>query len=56
MGKTMKITLELPDSTKCAFVNYVYVEGYEIVMKSQPLDTGDLTDGTVILIPEGGNG
>ena len=51
----MKITLELPDSTKCAFVNYVYVEGYDIVMKSQPLDTGDLTDGAVIVIPEDGN-
>jgi len=52
----MKITLELPDSTKCAFVNYVYVEGYEIVMKSQPLDTGDLVDGAEIEIGEDGNG
>lgn len=52
----MKITLELPDSTKCAFVDYVYYERDGIVMRSQGLDTGDLTDGTVIMIPEGDDG
>ena len=51
----MKITLELPDSTKCAFVNYVYCERDGIVMRSQGLDTGDLVDGAEIEIGEDGN-
>ncbi len=52
----MKITLEMPDSTKCAFVNYVYVERDGIVMRSKGLDTGDLVDGAEIKIAEDGNG
>ena len=52
----MKITLELPDSTKCAFVDYVYYERGGIVMRSQGLDTGDLVDGAEIEIGEDGNG
>lgn len=52
----MKITLELPDSTKCAFVDYVYYERGGIVMRSQGLDTGDLVDGAEIKIAEDEDG
>lgn len=47
----MKIELELPDETICAFVNFVRREYYDgLVMQSHAICSDDLTDGAIIRI------
>ena len=44
----MKITLEIPDTTGCAFFNYVFYTNTGMSMVSRQIDTDDLQRGGVI--------
>ena len=48
----MKITLNIPNTTTCAFVNYVFVDEdtYGMCMGVRSLDSDDLVDGNEIKI------
>ena len=46
----MKITLDLPNSFRCAFLNYVYRDGVSMVIGCKLLDSSDLKDGAEIKI------
>ena len=48
----MKITLDIPDTTTCAFFNYVFVNEnvYEMEMGVRSLDSDDLVDGNEIKV------
>ena len=47
----MKVTLDLPNEMVCAFVGFVYFDGYKYSMGVSSLDSADLKDGNVIKIP-----
>ena len=47
----MKITLDLPNDMVCAFVGFVFADGYKYSMGVSSLDSADLKDGNVIKIP-----
>ena len=53
----MKITLDIPKYTTCAFFNYVYYgDGAYMSMGVKSLDSDDLVDGNVIKVdPKGEN-
>lgn len=44
----MKITIEIPDTTACVFVDYVFMENTGMSMASKPIDTNELRSGKVI--------
>ena len=44
----MKITVEIPDTTACVFIDYVFYENTGMSMASKPIDTDDLRSGKVI--------
>lgn len=46
----MKITLDLPNSFRCAFLNYVYQDGVSMMIGCKLLDSSDLKDGAEIKI------
>lgn len=48
----MKITLDIPDTTICAFVNYVLVneDTYGMTMEVEGLNSDDLVDGNEIKV------
>lgn len=46
----MKITLDLPDTTRCASINYVYQNGVYMMVGCKLLDSSDLKDGAEIKI------
>ena len=48
----MKITLDIPDTTTCAFINYVYVnkDTYGMSMGVKSLESDDLVDGNEIKV------
>lgn len=46
----MKITLDLPDNFRCAFLNYVYRDGVSLMIGCKLLDSSDLKDGAEIKI------
>ena len=48
----MKITLDIPNTTICAFVNYVLVneDTYGMTMEVKGLNSDDLVDGNEIKI------
>lgn len=48
----MKITLDIPNTTICAFVNYVLVnkDTYGMTMEVEGLNSDDLVDGNEIKI------
>lgn len=46
----MKIILDLPDTTRCAFFNYVYQGSTAMLVGCKLLDSGDLKDGAEIKI------
>lgn len=50
----MKITLELPDSTILAFVDFVRRsdDGYGLLMQSHSIPSDELFDGAEIVIPK----
>ena len=41
----MKITLELPDSTQAAFINYICYERGEMLLVSKGIGTKDIGNG-----------
>lgn len=48
----MKITLDIPDTTLCVFINYVFTNKYTygINMGVKSLDSDDLIDGNEIKV------
>lgn len=48
-GKTMKITFDIPDGTMCAFLNFVFREGYNVNMGVKQAGTEELNDGAVLV-------
>lgn len=52
----MKITLDIPDTTMCAFFSYVHHKGNKIFMGARSIASGDMKDGALIKVqPEGEN-
>ena len=53
----MKITIDLPEYTSCAFVNYIYAIGTDMSMGVKSLDSDDLVDGNEVKVlgAEGGD-
>ena len=47
----MRITLDLPNEMVCAFVGFVYYDGYKYSMGVASLDSDGLKDGNVIKVP-----
>lgn len=45
----MKITMEIPDTTACAFLNYVYCTNTGMSMASRQIGTDDIQSGKVIV-------
>jgi hypothetical protein len=45
----MKITLEIPDTSSCAFFNYVYCTSTGMSLANKPIDTDELRSGEVII-------
>ena len=52
----MKITLDIPKYTSCAFFNYVYFDGDHMSLGVKSLDTDDLTDGNEVKVEPKGYG
>jgi len=48
----MKITLDIPDTTACAFINYVFMDTstYGLSLGVKSLDSDDLVDGNEIKV------
>lgn len=46
----MKITLDVPDGTMCAFLNYVFQRGFGLCLGTKSLGSEDLHDGAVIKV------
>lgn len=46
----MKITLEIPDNTKCAFFDFVFGDIYGMTMQGRAIATDELREGAVIVI------
>lgn len=46
----MKLTLDLPETIKCVFVNYVYEHDNAMMISCKLLDSSDLKDGAEIKI------
>ena len=48
----MKITLDIPDTTTCAFINYVFynTQTVRMAMGIKSLDSDDLVDGNEIKV------
>lgn len=48
----MKITLDIPNATTCAFINYVFVneDTYGMSMGVKSLESDDLVDGNEIKV------
>lgn len=44
----MKLTLEFPDGTACAFVGYVFYNERGYLMGMRPIETNDMHDGAEI--------
>lgn len=44
----MKLVLELPDKTMCAFVNYIYCTADGMIMGATQVDGDDLLNGKMI--------
>lgn len=45
-----RVVLELDDSIRCAFINYVARNGFEMLMGSHCIDTDDIKRGEPIVI------
>ena len=48
----MKITLDLPDTTRCAFLNCVFRGSDGLMIGSRPIDSDDLKNGAIVKIEE----
>ena len=44
----MKITIEIPDTTVCAFFDYVYYTSVGMCMASKQIGTDDIQNGYVV--------
>lgn len=45
----MKITIEVPDTISCAFLNYVYSTSTGMSMASRQIDTNEIQSNKVIV-------
>ena len=48
----MKITLEIPDTTKCAFFDFIYGARSGMMMQGHSIESDELYDGAEIKIDE----
>jgi hypothetical protein len=46
----MKITLDIPDNTLCAFFDFVYRDCFGLTMQGHSIQKDELYDGAVITI------
>jgi hypothetical protein len=46
----MKITLDIPDNTRCAFFDFVFGDYLGMSMQCRPIESDELHDGAVIVI------
>lgn len=49
----MKITLEIPDTTICAFFDFVYYGSSSLMMQGHSIEGSDIYDGSEIVIRPG---
>lgn len=47
----MKVTLDIPDGTVCAFLNSLQWTGNGVKMMSSQIDSEDLVDGNTVKLP-----
>lgn len=47
----MKITLDIPNNTMCAFLNCIEYTSEGLSMRSYSLDGDDMRDGNIIKLP-----
>lgn len=53
----MKITLDIPDTTMCAFFSYAYQGANAMFLGVKSIASGDMKDGALIKVqPEGEDG
>lgn len=52
-NEKMKITLDIPDTTVCAFFDFVYFTETGLAMQGHSIQTDELKNGGVITIKEG---
>ena len=45
----MKVTIEMPDTTTCAFLNYIYRTDTGMSMGVKQIDTDDLKNGNLLV-------
>ena len=45
----MRITIEVPDTTRCAFFNYIYTTSTGMNMGVKQIDTEDMKGGKVLV-------
>lgn len=45
----MKITIEIPDTTACAFFNYIYSTSSGMSMTCRRIDTDDIQNNEIIV-------
>lgn len=48
----MKITLDIPNTTLCAFFDFVKQDGYGLIMQGHSITSDDLYDGAEIKIDD----
>lgn len=46
----MKITIEIPDNTLCAFFDFVWGDMFGLTMQGHSIAKNDLYDGAVIVV------
>ena len=47
----MRVTIDIPDSTRCASLSLVCEEGWKMAMSVRMFGTKDLKDGAVLFVP-----
>lgn len=45
----MKVTFDIPDETRCAFLSFVFQDGYRMNMGIKQVGSAELYDGAVLL-------
>lgn len=47
----MKVTINFPDATQCAFIGYIFTDADGMKMAMSAFGTDDLVDGNEVTIP-----
>ena len=48
----MIVTFDIPDTTQCMFLSYIFIKGKDMLMAVDRVDTDDLRSGKTIIVPE----